>query len=161
MIVCDSSPLILFARIRRLDLLFELFGTPLLVEETVRKEVVDAGLKEGFADAILLEECFKKGLIKSVKARGKKQIRGLHEGETASIALCLKHKNSLFLADEPLAREVAKAKGITTHGTLFVLWQNAKKKKISKKQAVNLLNKLLDAGYRLSARHYAQFIQKT
>ncbi|KAB3543725.1 MAG: hypothetical protein C5617_007530, partial [ANME-2 cluster archaeon] len=61
-VVSNSGPLIHLARIGRLNLLRELFGT-VAIPVDVKIEVVDRGKEEGAADAFLIESEIRDGRI--------------------------------------------------------------------------------------------------
>lgn len=158
MIISNASPLILFARVKRVDLILELFNE-ILVEEEVKKEVIDRGLEEGYADAIYLNQLLEEGSIKVERVKDVKPFKGVHQGEAATIQLAVEHKAKTVLMDEEDARAIAKARGLTPRGTLYILKKAVEKKVISKKQATELLDKLISQGYRLSAKHYSKFLK--
>ncbi|MEA1907014.1 MAG: hypothetical protein U9N12_08710, partial [Euryarchaeota archaeon] len=60
--VSNSGPLTHLARIGRLNILKELFGT-VVIPTDVKIEVVDCGKAEGAADAFLIEEATNAGWI--------------------------------------------------------------------------------------------------
>ncbi len=160
MVVSNASPLILFAKINKVDLILETFGKPIIIEEEVRKELIDSGLKEGYADALYLQELVNKKSIIVKKAKESKEITGIHLGETKTIYLALELKEKTVLMDEEDDRAAAKAFGLEPKGTLYVLYELYKKKKLPKQEAIKILNQLIQQGYRLSTKYYAQFLEK-
>lgn len=158
MIVSNASPLIYLAKVGKLHLLKELFGK-ILIEEEVRREVVDKGKKEGAADSIVIEESIKEGWIIVKRIKDKRKFKGIHIGETNTILLA-KELKSMVLIDEEDAREVARAFGLKTRGTLYVLKRCQEQEIISKKEAIKILDDMLSEGFRLSAHLYTEFVRR-
>lgn len=159
MIVSNASPLIYFARVGRMDLLLKLFGK-IILEEEVRREVVDSGKKEGYADATLVEEFILKGSIDVRRIRKPMEMRiGLHIGEINTIALARELKCKDVLIDEEDARAVARVFGLTPRGCLYVLKQSVDRKFISDREAIETLNSIVSSGFRLSAKYYLEFLK--
>ncbi|HLC36696.1 MAG TPA: DUF3368 domain-containing protein [archaeon] len=160
MIVSDASPLILFAKIKKIDLILDLFKEPVIIEETVKKEIIDAGLRERFSDAIYLNKLVNEKKIHVKQAKKFTKIIGIHEGEAKTIFLALELKEENILIDEEDGRAAARALGLKPKGSLFILLQSAKNKKISKKEAIAALNLLIKNNYRISSKYYSQFLEK-
>lgn len=119
--ICNTTPVINFAEIGRLDVLRELFGDmvipPAVCKELKGKPVLfpqaaRAVSGEGFtlmvpADRLLVEAMT--GLI--------------HRGEAECLALAMEHHGSLVLLDDLAAREISSARGIRFTGTLGCLME--------------------------------------
>ncbi len=157
MMVSNASPLIYLAKVGKLHLLKELFGE-VLIEEEVRREVVDKGGEEGAADSAIIDECIKEGWIVVTRVRDKRKFKGIHMGEANTILLA-KELNAGVLIDEEDAREVARAFGLKTRGTLYVLRECRERGLISKKEVIEILDDMLSEGFRLSAYLYTEFIK--
>lgn len=106
-IVSDTSCLILFEKIEKLDLLKKLFGK-VYITDTVLRE-----LNRPVPDWIEVA-ALKTDLRNELKVY-------LDEGEASSIALAFEHKESLLIIDEIKGRKVAKEKGIRVTGSLGIL----------------------------------------
>lgn len=160
MIVSNASPLIYFARVGRMDLLLKLFEK-IIIEEEVKREVVDSGKREGYADATLIEESILGGsiVVKRVKNPIETGIIGLHKGEINTIALARELKCEEVLMDEEDARAVARVFGLFPRGCLYVLKQSMDRKSISDREAVGLLDDVVSSGFRLSAKYYLEFLK--
>lgn len=162
MIVSDASPLIFLAKVNKLSLLKELFKE-VLIEEEVRKEVVEKGKEENSSDALIIEKAIKESWIKVEKLKKKKgedrKFKSIHEGEENSILLAKKHK-SLLLIDEEEGREIARVMGLKARGTLYVLKKGVEKNVISKKEAIETLDELIEKGnFRISPEIYGKFLK--
>ncbi len=145
MTVSNSGPLIHLAKIDRLKLLKELFGEVIIPEE-VKLEVVDRGKDEGIADAFLIEGEIENGWIlidRSNDDKSKKiaESAGIEIGEASAIMLA-KKRNCAVLIDDLAARRFATGLGLEVVGSIGVLVRSAKMGKISKRDALESLNKL-------------------
>jgi len=145
MIVSNSGPLIHLAKIGRLKLLKDLFGQVIIPLE-VKLEVVVRGKDEGAADAFLLEGEIENGWIVTDKSNEIRAIEiaesaGIDIGEASAILLA-KKKKCAILMDDLAARRFASGMGLEVIGSLGVLIRSAKIGKISKKEALDALDKL-------------------
>lgn len=145
MTVSNSGPLIHLAKIDRLKLLKELFGEVIIPEE-VKLEVVDRGKDEGIADAFLIEGEIENGWIlidRSNDDKSKKiaESAGIERGEASAIMLA-KKRNCAVLIDDLAARRFAIGLGLEVVGSIGVLVRSAKMGKISKRDALESLDKL-------------------
>lgn len=115
--IADSTPLIVLARIGRLDLLSLLAGT-VLIPETVAGEVragggedpARAALAEGFGQIVAAH------IIPAPVA-----ARGLDAEEAAVLAAALVRPRSRAVLDDGKARAAASALGIPLIGTLGII----------------------------------------
>ena len=118
-VVSDASPLILLAKIRRLDLLKKLYSEVLIpkeVKEEVTKQEVPpiiSGIREGWIKVKEVE------LSSEVKEMGREL--GLHEGEIYALSLALHANVKQVLADDKLARVGARILGLQAIGCLGVV----------------------------------------
>jgi len=147
-VVSDASPLILFAKIGRLDLLKKLYSEVLIPRE-VEKEVtrreaspIISGLREGW---IIVEDV---ELSSEVKEMGEKL--GLHEGEMYALSLALYKNIKEFLADDKLARVAARIIGLKAIGCLGVVMKVYETSIITRSEAVNTIQKLVEVGLWIS-----------
>ncbi len=162
MIISNASPLIYLSKLGRLGLLKKLF-TSILIPEEVCKEILK-GKEEKFADALVIEEAIKKGWIKIKSVEKDKELEKfvpeLDLGEVALISLAKKLKPSLVLVDDASARAIAESFGFNVKGTLYVILIAYRKSLINKKEALELINKLLLFGFRISQELYIQLIEE-
>ncbi len=142
--VSDSSPLIFFTKLGRLDLLGKLFGK-VLVPKQVLAEI---GEKDGAVQNI--EKC----LFVEIKPVRVSRRLFLGEGETAAILLALRAKESVVLLDDRKARVAAKSFGLKPLGTIGVLVMALQRKIIKKKEYLRLLELLIKNGFRMSIELY-------
>jgi predicted nucleic acid-binding protein len=145
--VSNSSPLILLAKTRALDILTHFFDV-IYIPSYVHHEVVEEGMINGYADALLVKNLVdsKKIIVKSnfphaLQSKGI-PIHGLHPGEVDAIDLALSFKGNTILLDDEEARKIARALGLVVKGTLGLLIDYNKAGKMDKDQALKKLEEL-------------------
>jgi len=122
MTVTDTGPLVVLAKLNRLELLAELFHT-VIVPAAVYHEAVTVGKRRGYPDANVLELFLEQTSWPIVSP---KQISPhLHDaplglGEREAITLALEYRTRLLIDDQH-ARRAAHSLGIATRGSLGVL----------------------------------------
>ena len=105
-----------------------------------------------------LKEAIGSGIIEVVNQ--KKVIHlGLDKGETAAISLA-RERNDTILLDDAAAIKAAEALNITTMRTTSILFVAVQKKILTKKEALVLLNKIIENGYYIAPRYYMLLTQK-
>ena len=151
--VTNATVLILLAKIDRLDLLEiikKIQTTPEIEKEVLEGKEISAEEKER------LENFFKKIAIKRSVAS---HHFDLGEGEKSAISLCEQENILLFLSDDKKARKTASILGIGSLGTLGILLKNLQEKKITKKEAKEILTLLLHHSYYISTDLYAKVLE--
>ncbi len=136
-VVTNTSPVIVLAKIRRLRLLKELYGT-VLMSPSVKMECIDKGHEAGAGDVLEIENGIKEDWIQLVtltkdKGRGAEGLMdrariGLGEAEALVLA---KGRNALALLDDKEARAIAKGWNLRYAGTLMVLYEAFEKQLMS------------------------------
>lgn len=97
----------------------------------VYEHVVVQRKTRGDADALVLKELVKKGILHIVQVENgfiaalKSMEAGLHQGELEVLALA--KKGGTAILDERIAREGGHIFGIDIHGTLFLIFLMVKK----------------------------------
>lgn len=144
-IVSNASPLIFLAKIEKLQLLEK---HEIIIPAQVHEEIIKGKL--GKEDAI--EELIEKNIIKveETKIIPELEKQNIGEGEKAAISLAIKKKVDLILLDERKARRIAKFYKLKTRGTIGILIEAYKNKKINKKEFKELMQKLITEGFRIS-----------
>jgi predicted nucleic acid-binding protein len=144
MIVSNAGPLIHLARIGRLNLLKKLFKS-VVIPKTVKIEVIDKGKEKGAADAFLIESEVGQWIIVEEDINGKvKEIArraGIEIGEAIAIMLA-REKELPVLIDDSAARRFANGMGLEVIGSAGVLIKATKEGIITKKEALDGLEKL-------------------
>ncbi|MBI2550551.1 hypothetical protein HYV83_05230 [Candidatus Woesearchaeota archaeon] len=131
MIICDSSSLILLAKINRLSIVNSLYGK-ILIPKAVYDEVVVKGKEERYSDAFLIEKQIGESIAvkeldktHTAKAESLKAVIG--KGEAEAIALCEQERQKTLLTDDLDSMRIAKEHGIKCRTTLGLLYEALKK----------------------------------
>lgn len=157
--IANASPLIIFGKINRLDVLHKSFAE-IVIAQAVYDEVVINGLKINAPDAALVKNCVENGLIKIKKlddAWRKKAIflekayTQLDYGEAETISLALQEKEKIVLIDEKIAREIAKLHGLQPKGSLYVLLSAFKSNIIKENEMRGIIKEMTSKNFRISA----------
>ena len=159
-IVSNATPLIYLAKIKRYSLLKSLYDK-IIISQEVKIEIVDEGKKLKKLDALLIEREIDGGFIE-LKKVGKliETNIELEPGELSTLSLAKELKIDEVLIDETLARTAAKIIGLIPRGTLYVLLKNLKSKEITFDDFLNILNELIESGYRLKEEIYIKVIEE-
>lgn len=147
-IVSNASPLIFLAKIEKLELLE---GYEVIIPKQVYEEIIK-GEEIGKEDAHKIETLIGKNIIKIEETKVIKEVekQNLGKGEKAVISLAINKKISLILLDERKARRIARFYKLKPRGTIGVLVEAYKNKKIDKKEFNELIQNLVKKGYRIS-----------
>ncbi|MBI5787511.1 MAG: DUF3368 domain-containing protein [Candidatus Schekmanbacteria bacterium] len=145
-VVSNSSPLIHLAKIGRLDLLKDLFGTIIIPESVYRECVAEGKGREEItlirdADWLLVSQVNEKNLVRLL-------LTSVDAGESEAIALALEIGADLILLDDSDAREKARLYGLTMTGTIGVLLRARREGKLS--SFTEELDKLERNSFRIS-----------
>ncbi|WP_258083231.1 DUF3368 domain-containing protein [Thermococcus thermotolerans] len=142
-VVADSGPLIALAKIGKLHVLHDLFGT-VVIPKAVWIEVVERG--EGKPGS---EEVKNAKWVEVIEVRDTLGVeileREIERGEAEAIVLARELNASLLLLDEKIPRIIAKSLGLKVAGSLAVLFM-AKKKGILDEDLDSLIGKLRRKG---------------
>lgn len=157
-IVADASPLIIFSRIKRLDLITKTLGQ-IIIPTSVMNECIISGSSRPGGAAILI--AMNKKLIVTMPDPDMTQYLdlpiALGRGEATAIVLASK-LNIGLLIDEKLGRKTAKKMNISTIGTAGTLLLAKKKKLINK--VAPLIQELKNNGYFLSEQLIKEVLVK-
>jgi predicted nucleic acid-binding protein len=167
-LVFDSTPLIYLTRSSLAEFLKEIIQ-PKYTTASVFEEVVCEGKRNRAPESSLLETLFKKEIIKVQTISNKgylkyvkemaagKEMQPLHEAEAE--VLCLtKELNGVAVADDKVAKSVARILGIELHGTGYILGKIYATGKIDKEKLVEKVKEMRDSGWYLSAEDYLKII---
>ena len=167
-LVFDSTPLIYLTRSSLTEFLKEIseqkFTTASVFEEVVRE-----GKRKRAPESSLLETLFEKEIIKVHNISNKgylkyvkemaavNEMQPLHEAEAE--VLCLtKELNGVAVADDKVARSVARILGIELHGTGYILGKICATGKIDKEELIEKVKEMRDSGWYVSAEDYLKII---
>jgi len=159
-IVSNATPLIYLAKIKKYSLLKSLYNK-IIISQEVKTEIVDEGKKLNKPDSLLIEKEIESGFIEVKKVN--KLIETaleLESGELSTLSLAKKIKINEVLIDETLGRTAAKIVGLIPRGTLYVLLKNLKLKNITFNDFLNILNQLIESGFRLKEEIYIKVIEE-
>jgi len=154
LVVSNSSVIIAFAMICRLDLLEKLFGR-ILVPEAVWREIAVEG-KPGH------EKIVRADFIHVEKADDRRLVALLEEfvdrGEAEAIVLALERNVDLLLVDDRDARNLAKKLGLQVMGTQGVIALAKYRGLIPK--AKPIIDKLVESGFWISRKLLEEFLRE-
>ncbi|MCY4521295.1 MAG: hypothetical protein OXC13_11025 [Caldilineaceae bacterium] len=127
MILADASPLIVLAKLRRLELLYDLYGE-VLIGPVVKAETIDAGNAIRARGVEQLEHALERGWLQMAcpTAGERSFMEGLvrrsrlDRGEAEAIAFA-STRDLRLIVDDKEARSVAVATGVKIVGTAGVL----------------------------------------
>jgi predicted nucleic acid-binding protein len=167
-LVLDSTPIIYLTKASLAELLKDIseqkFTTASVFEEVVRE-----GKKKKAPEASLLETLFKEETIKIHKISNKgylnyvkemaaeTEMQPLHEAEAEVLSLT-KELNGIAVADDQVARSVARILGIELHGTGYILGKIFATGKIAKEKLIEKVKEMRDSGWYVSAEDYLKII---
>jgi len=155
----DSTPLIYFAKARKIEILLNLFNP--IIDKEVYREAVERGISKGFRDALLIRDIVKSGNIRiiDVKIDVSKYLKiyRIGRGEISTIFLVKRGDADLAIIDDSYARNIAKKMGIKVHGSLFILKYAVLKKIISSEKAFKILLETVKNGFYISPEIIAFF----
>jgi predicted nucleic acid-binding protein len=161
MIVSNSTPLIGLAKIGRLNLLRELFGTVFIPAE-VKAETVDAGIANKAPDAYVIGRAIEEGwiVVQETHILSKLADFGIDIGEAAALSLARKRGEKEALIDERHARLAAKALGLAPLGTIYVLLSALKEDHLTYDEYQKALEDLVKSDFRLSEGVYMEAVRR-
>jgi len=147
-VVTNTSPVILLARIGRLGLLKNLYGS-VLMSPFVKAECVDKGREAGARDVPEIEKGIREGWVQLVsldreelqEARRLLDEARIGQGEAEALVLS-KRRRMLAVLDDKEARALAKGWNLRHTSTVMVLFEAFKRELISYDELVEDLAKL-------------------
>lgn len=155
-VVCNTSPLILLAKIRRLDLLRRLYDE-VLIPSGVLKEIEAKPTKEAKRIQALLRN--RKFHLSTTSKRALSEVpKDLGAGEREAIALAVESKADLIILDDKEGRRVARSKGLRVTGTLGLLIEARERGLIPSIRRE--LDHLMEAGIWINEALYHRILQE-
>ena len=151
-VIVNSSPIIVLAKIGKLELLRKLFDSVVITEQ-VYEEIL---LKPTYLETIAIKKVIESDKWLKVQ-KSDEIIKSLGVGESSSISLAKKLEQPLIL-DDKRAASIAATFGIECHGTLYVVLEALKRKIIKdKEEAINIVNQLINNNLYLSSDALSEF----
>lgn len=164
MLIFDATPLIYLAKIDKLFLLDKIKEEK-IIPQKVYEEVVMKGKKKGIVDASIIEKSIK-GRMFTVKKAPKdsfyKKLErnpNLSEADIAVLTLAKKSQGTAII-DEDYARNIATIERIENRGTIFLIFSLLKKKAVDKKDAKEMVDRVIENGWYCSMDLYTEILTK-
>ena len=157
-VISDTTPLIPFLKIKRLDLLetlFEIVQIPKSVFAELTENIKYRDESEIIKNSIFIQ------VVDAIDENYVSLLRrsaGLDLGESEAIYLADNKKVDLLLMDEARGREVAIRMGIKIIGTIGILGLAYETSLISKEEIKQAIEILRDSGRHISERLYEQLL---
>jgi len=151
-VICDSSSLILIAKIETLDLLIDLFEE-ILIPKAVFFETVTKGKEYQKMDAFLIEKRIEEGKIKVVDVENRGEMQKLmknfniHKGEAEAILIYLERRAELLGTDDNKTIKVCKILKIKYFTTLSFVYLLYSQNRLSKEKSLFKFNALKKIGW--------------
>lgn len=157
MIVSNSSPIISLGAVGRLDLFKKCFKEVIIPSE-VYEEI---SCKKDSPECLSLQKAIAEKWItvEKIDLLSTFQTAMLGSGEKEAISLAAKHQ-AILIIDDDIAKTYAKIMGVESHGTLYVLLRAVRKNFLNKKEAIDLLNHMMKAGFYISTEVYGLFLEE-
>jgi len=168
-LIFNSTPLIYLTKVSLAKLLKEIPEEKFTTTK-VFNEVVQEGKKKGAPEASLLESLFKEETIKFRNPNDKEYLKSvkkmsveserhpLHEAEAEVLCLA-KELNGIAIADDQVARSVARLLGIELHGTGYILGKIFATGKIKKGELIEKVKEMRNEGWHVTAEDYLKIIE--
>ena len=155
-VVCNMSPLILFAKIRRLGLLIQLYDELIIPASVLDEVCAKPGREEKQIQALLRSRKFRMQKATMRTSGGLPPDLGV--GEQEAIALALETKADLVVLGNWQGRRVARERGLSITGTVGVLVEARKRGVIPSVRRE--LDRLVEAGMWIGEAFYHRILQE-
>ena len=156
-VVCDASPLIVLAKLDRLNLLNPLFGRDVVVLECVANEVTSR--RASVIETQRLTRFFETGAQVVPFSESDVESKSLSKCDQSVLTYALSHSVDWLVVDERLLRRIAIEKGVAVVGTLGVLVESANRRLISRAEArANLQQAVGSHNLRISVALYQRIL---
>lgn len=153
--VVDASPLIYLTKIQFLELLNQ-YAEVLVPPEVVAE--VERGLAKGYTEALQVRRLVEEGKIKVRKVKRLPGEWNLDVGEAAVLALALRERVDEVVVDDRAAIGVSKYLGLRPVSVPFLILRERRSGRLPEQTFYEAINRLMSAGYHLSARLYQQLL---
>ncbi len=151
--ICNSSPLIFLSKTGDLEILKKLF-IKIKITSQVKEEVLAADKLENE----LINLGINKGWI-IVENPKISLVLNLGKGENSSISLA-KEKNESLIIDDFRAIKTTQSLDLKIVRTTTLMLECVKRDILTKKQALEKINKLIEVGYYIAPRFYSIIYSK-
>ena len=144
--IVDSTVLISLGNIGKIELINNCIIPDKVLKEITNEPAKNALLTLKFQKVIPLQNTIEQ----SLKILGDKY----ETGDSDIVALLIDSPSSIIATDDKRLRNVCRALGGKVTGTLGILINSVKKQNISKEEALMILDKLNEIGFRMSLELY-------
>ena len=151
--ISNSSPLICLSKVGRLALLKELYGE-VHIPTAVRDEV----LVDGKEDCVAIKKALQEGWLKVVEPKTFRDY-GIGPGENQALQLAFEKKDTIVL-DDARAIRIARIMGVRHIRTTSVILQAVTSRKLSRDEAVDVLNNMIGIGYYIAPKYYSRLLTR-
>lgn len=149
-VIVNATPLIALSKINQLEILNQLFDE-VIVPRSVYNEVIVKGANKVGSDNLLKANWIEVQEVPSTTPI-EPLLLGLDQGELDVIQLAILINPDWVIIDEKLGRRIAKVMGLSVKGTLGILLSGFYTGYFSKQEILDLCQKLVNNGIRLSPR---------
>jgi predicted nucleic acid-binding protein len=139
-VVADAAPLIFLAKLDRLGLIRQLFGTDILVPRLVAEEVLRPPLPP--VEEMILQRFLSSVTVVAV-SKSRKKASALSQADLAVYQLAIGRKADYVLTDDRLLRALLDAEGLVPQGTLGILMHALQKGILSKNETRRCIDDLV------------------
>lgn len=160
-LIFDSSPLIVLGRVKILEKV-EKLKTVNLIPKAVYNEVILHGKLTGKEDALYIERLIQKEIFKVIEVKNlslKFPSSSLSQADQEVLSLS-KEKNAYAVIDEDAGRSMAELLGIKAIESAGILFNLLDAKILSKEEAKELLNEMVNHGWYCSPTLYSYILNK-
>ncbi len=160
----DATTLIYLAKVNKLYLL-ERIDKELIIPRNVFEEVVVKGKDRGKPDALVIERLVDEGFFKIENAGGSELYNKLKDNENLSqadveVLVLARERDGTAIMDEDYARRIAEAEGIQCRGTIHLIFSLLKEGMISKEDARETVDRMIENGWYCSTDLYAKILRR-
>jgi len=168
-LIFDATPLIYLTK-ASLTTTLEILPEEKLATSAVFNEVVQEGKKKKAPEAMLLQNLFRCQAIKVQDPSNKEyleyvkeiaagnEMQPLHEAEAEVLSLA-KELKGVAVADDQIARLVARLLGIELHGTAYILGKIYLTGKVEMETLIEKIKQMRESGWYLSAEDYLRIVE--
>ena len=164
--VFDATPLVYLAKADRLGII-ETIDDPRLIPETVYREVVTAGIEQGYDDARRIERVVEDGLVEVVAvdidespvATRLARHPGLSDADVAVLACAATH-DGVAVMDESAGRSAAEVGSVETRGTAYLVLAAVKEDTLSREEGREAIDAMIDHGWYVAPDVYVKIVGK-
>lgn len=158
MLVFDATPLIYLGKTEAIEYLDQL-DEEKVIPKKVYEEVVEKGNERGELDAKKIEKEVDDGVFEIVSESVDSISDALSQADLQVLKIA-ENLDGTAVMDETAGRNAATARGVETRGTAFIILNLQKKKILTREQAENTLNQIIDAGWYCSTDLYKEILEK-